>query len=345
MKTAIVIPVAEAEQIVGDERRLYDPSCALGMPAHITLVTPFAPPPISPEMVSELKRIVGAFSATNLRFEDIERFANTVYLKPEPGEFIIRLTEAIVSRWPQWMPYGGTHAHIVPHLTVADRIEDQRLLDNIAGLVRERLPIEARVHEAWLMETSADDIWRRRTPLPFENPQPPIIRSSRLRLSEFAMADAADVYNCITPAITAFMFWEPPSSFEEYKARREQTLLSANRNDFSFVVRRLDTRECLGIASLDGIDADAPELGLWLKETAHGNRYGTEIVRAVADWAARTLGKERFTYAVATENIPSRRIAESMGGQIVGTRTGQKYDSVVYHIAWPPQVRETGRHR
>ena len=84
----------------------------------------------------------------------------------------------------------------------------------------------------------------------------PIIQSSRLRLSEFAMADAADVYNCITPAITKYMFWEPPSPFEAYKARREQTLQSTDRNDHSFVIRRLDTMECLGIASLDGIDAD-----------------------------------------------------------------------------------------
>ena len=151
-----------------------------------------------------------------------------------------------------------------------------------------------------------------------------IIQSSRLCLSEFAMADATDVYNCITPAITKYMFWEPPPSFAAYKARREDTLRSTNRNDFSFVIRRLDTRECLGIASLDGIDADAPELGLWLKETAHGNRYGTKTVRAVADWAARTLGKERFTYAVATENIPSRRIAEPLSGEVVRTRTSPK---------------------
>lgn len=104
----------------------------------------------------------------------------------------------------------------------------------------------------------------------------PIIQSARLRLSEFEMTDAADVYNCITPAITKYMFWEPPSSFEAYEARREQTLRSTDRNDYSFVIRRLDTMECLGIASLDGIDADELELGLWLKETAHGNHYGTE---------------------------------------------------------------------
>ena len=167
-----------------------------------------------------------------------------------------------------------------------------------------------------------------------------IFQSSRLRLSEFAMADAADIYNCITPAISRYMFWDPPTSFEAYKARREQTLLSTDRNDFSFVIRRQDAMECLGIASLDGRDADAPELGVWLKESVHGNGYGTEAVRAVADWAARTLGKERFIYVAATENVPSRRIAGTLGGVVVGTRTSPKYDSVVYRITWPPAGRE-----
>ena len=150
-------------------------------------------------------------------------------------------------------------------------------------------------------------------------PANPLFEASRLRLTEFAMADAADVYNCITPAITKYAFREPPSCFVAYKARREETLRSTNRNNFSFVIRRLDTAECLGIASLDGLDADAPELGVWLKETAHGNGYGTEAVRAVADWAARTLSKKHFTYAAATENIPSRGIAEALGGGVVGT--------------------------
>jgi putative acetyltransferase len=122
--------------------------------------------------------------------------------------------------------------------------------------------------------------------LKIETDDRPTIDSPRLRLSEFAMVDAVDVYNCISPAITRYMFWEPPSSFEAYAARREATLRSTDRNDVSLVIRRIDTMECLGIASLDGIDADAPELGVWLKEGAHGKGYGSEAVRAVADWAS-----------------------------------------------------------
>ena len=148
------------------------------------------------------------------------------------------------------------------------------------------------------------------------------------------MTDADDVYACITPAITTFVFWELPQSFAAYKARREAVLRSANDTAYSFVVRRRDTMECLGIASLEDARAAAPELGIWLKETAHGVGYGSEAVRTVAEWASKTLRKQSFTYAVATQNVPSRRIAESLHGQIIGTRTSPKYDSVVYHIPW-----------
>ncbi len=148
------------------------------------------------------------------------------------------------------------------------------------------------------------------------------------------MTDAEDVFHCITPAITRFMFWQPPQSLAAYKARREETLRAADKAGFSFVIRRRDTMECLGIASLDGVAAPAPELGVWLKEAAHGAGYGGEAVRAVAGWAAETLGKQRFLYSVAIENVPSRRIAESLHGEIVATRTSPKYDSVVYEIRW-----------
>jgi RimJ/RimL family protein N-acetyltransferase len=152
------------------------------------------------------------------------------------------------------------------------------------------------------------------------------------------MSDADDVFDCITPAITRFMPWEPPQSLSEYKARRERMLLSKDQtkdqSKFSFVIRRLDTTECLGLAAIEDAGASSPELGIWLKERVHGYGYGREAVGAVAEWASKTLGKESFIYPVAVQNIPSRRIAESFGGEIIGRLTNPKYDSVVYKIPW-----------
>jgi len=158
------------------------------------------------------------------------------------------------------------------------------------------------------------------------------IETSRLKLTEFQMSDAEDVFGCITPAITKFLFWEVPASLSTYKERREQWLKTKEPGNFSFVVRRRDTKECLGIASLEEAGTDFPELGLWLKESSHGNGYGREAVIGVAGWAARILLKSSFRYTVAVENTPSRRIAEGLGGKIIATRSTLKYDSVVYRI-------------
>jgi RimJ/RimL family protein N-acetyltransferase len=156
------------------------------------------------------------------------------------------------------------------------------------------------------------------------------------------MSDADEVFNCITPAITRFMPWEPPQSLSEYKARRERMLLSKDQtldqtkdqSKFSFVIRRIDNMECLGLAALEDAGASSPELGIWLKERMHGHGYGREAVGAVAEWASKTLGKDSFIYPVAVHNIPSRRIAESFRSEIIGSRTNPKYDSVVYKIPW-----------
>jgi RimJ/RimL family protein N-acetyltransferase len=158
------------------------------------------------------------------------------------------------------------------------------------------------------------------------------IRSARLQLTPFKMADAGEVFECITPAIARFMRWEPPKSLNEYKAHREARLQANDQSVLSFVIRHSDTMECLGIAGLDEADQPTPELGIWLKEAAHGHGYGTEAIRAVAEWATKTLAKESFLYPVAVENVASRRIAEKLNGEIVGTRRNPKYESVVYEI-------------
>ena len=158
-----------------------------------------------------------------------------------------------------------------------------------------------------------------------------VILSSRLELSQFQMLDAPEVFACITPGIAKFMPWEPPS-WSEYVMRCEKRVQAQEPNKFSFVIRRLDGGECLGMASLEDADSVSPELGLWLKEGAHGQGFGREVVASLVEWGHASLGKQTFTYPVAVQNIASRRIAESLHGKIIGDRTNPKYDSVVYRI-------------
>jgi RimJ/RimL family protein N-acetyltransferase len=93
------------------------------------------------------------------------------------------------------------------------------------------------------------------------------------------------------------------------------------------------------MASLEDADSVSAELGLWLKESAHGQGFGLEVVatlvewgHATVEWGHATLGKASFIYPVAVQNTASRRIAEKLRGEIIGNRKNPKYKSVVYRI-------------
>src|SRR3984885_2786392 len=135
-----------------------------------------------------------------------------------------------------------------------------------------------------------------------------VIQSPRLQLSQFQMIDAREVFACITLAIARFMPWEPPS-WSEYVTRCEKRVQAPEPNKFSFVIRRLGNRECLGMASLEDADSVSPELGLWLKESAHGQGFGREVVAALVEWGHATLGKGSLIYPVPIKNTASSGMA------------------------------------
>ena len=49
----------------------------------------------------------------------VARFSATAYLAPEPSAPFIALTGALVTEFPQFPPFAGEFATIIPHLTVA----------------------------------------------------------------------------------------------------------------------------------------------------------------------------------------------------------------------------------
>ena len=121
-QSALGVTVLEAEPWVKDLRERYDPTAAVGVPAHITILFPF----ISPDLLtdSDLTKATETFQRFRpfeFKLEQVDRFPESLYLVPEPDESFISLTQAIVCEFPEYPPYGGKFPKIVPHLTVANR--------------------------------------------------------------------------------------------------------------------------------------------------------------------------------------------------------------------------------
>jgi RimJ/RimL family protein N-acetyltransferase len=155
-----------------------------------------------------------------------------------------------------------------------------------------------------------------------------VIQFPRSQLSQFQLMDAQEVFGCITTAIVRFTRWEPPS-WSEYVARCEKRVQAPGPNKFSFVIRRLDNRECLGMAGLEDADSVSPEIGLWLKKARTGKVLAGKSWPHLSSGTGNARQKE-VPFIRAVQNTASRRIAEKLYGEIIGNRTNPKYDSVVY---------------
>jgi RimJ/RimL family protein N-acetyltransferase len=115
--------------------------------------------------------------------------------------------------------------------------------------------------------------------------------------------------------------------------------------ELSLVVRRRLTDEFLGIVGLHNVGIPEPTVGIWIKQSAHRLGYGHDAITAVMRWAATEVGARALLYPVVEQNTPSRRLAESLGGAVIGARDLRKpggivFPEVIYRI---PAVRPGSR--
>jgi len=165
-ETALVVLVPEAEFFVKPFRDRFDPSAALGVPAHITLLYPFKPPDeIDEVLLAQLRDGFARFAPIVFALLSIRRFPGVLYLAPDPAEPFRALIRAITAWYPETPPYGGKWPDIIPHLSVAS-VAHQEELERIAAAFAQAsqgaLPIEVTTNNVSLLEKRSAR-WRVRT--------------------------------------------------------------------------------------------------------------------------------------------------------------------------------------
>jgi len=144
----LIVGVPEAGASVDQIRLQHVASAAQGVPAHITLLSPFADSDDVDERA--LSDLFAAFPAFDFVLDRVEQWDDgIVWLHPEPSEPFEELTVAICRRWPDYPPYGGTVTKIVPHLTLSERPIRVEL----------DLPIRSRADAVSLVEQGTDGGW------------------------------------------------------------------------------------------------------------------------------------------------------------------------------------------
>lgn len=95
------------------------------------------------------------------RFEGVERRDQMVWLVPSDQEPFLRLTAAVVARWPDHEPYGGVHEKLVAHLTLLETT-DGLALDQAMSAAIEMGPFDVPVEELQLIAEDTSGEWHPR---------------------------------------------------------------------------------------------------------------------------------------------------------------------------------------
>jgi len=169
------------------------------------------------------------------------------------------------------------------------------------------------------------------------------IDTERLTLTAITAEFTTAIFEHFTPEITRFMLPAPPTSItdtEEF-VRSAITALHTGE-DLHLTITDRSNAEFLGLCGLHTRNLERrPELGIWLKKTAHRNGYGLEAITALKHWADKHLIYEYVIYPVDRRNTASCRIPVALGGKVIGEKKetsmgGFELDELVYAIERVP---------
>jgi 2'-5' RNA ligase len=167
VETALAIVLDDAEPFDAVRRDFAVETFELGIPFHVTLLYPFAP---REELSDQLVRDVGAFFAEwpplEFALVRIAAWPDVVYAAPEPDAELRKLMGALFARFPQWPPYGGIHEEVIPHATLGEEVDAERVRPGVARRLAPHLPHRCQAQDVSLLEEYEPRRWRERERFP-----------------------------------------------------------------------------------------------------------------------------------------------------------------------------------
>lgn len=143
-QSVLSISVPEANGVCHYVRSRYNGEVPpVGVPAHITLLSPWMPPGrIDETVLAELATVFAGFPAFEFSL-DLGWFGHEVLLLvPNDPTPFIDMTKAIMRQWPEFKYYDGDYGDIEPHVTLAYGSESS--LSEVAAEIARQVPVRAR---------------------------------------------------------------------------------------------------------------------------------------------------------------------------------------------------------
>lgn len=161
----VAFPIPRAIEAI---RRDHVPVARLGVPPHVTILSPFmAAEDLDATVRRRLAHIAARCRAFDVELAAVRRFQDALYLAPAPAEPFRRLTTEVVAEFPGYPPYGEPSYRPedgVPHLTISMGGADA--FDSLATSASRYLPLVRRARILTVVGEDPDGRWRVRWRIP-----------------------------------------------------------------------------------------------------------------------------------------------------------------------------------
>jgi len=165
-----------------------------------------------------------------------------------------------------------------------------------------------------------------------------VILTNRLKLIPTCLDYAPEIFKEFTDNITIYMYPKSARKISETETFINTSIQEMeNGETLQVIILDKNTSEFLGHGGAKNLKTVTPELGIWIKKAAHGNKYGREAVAGLKHWVDENLKYKYIIYPADRRNVASRKIAESLGGILEDeykkiNASGNELDMVEYRI-------------
>jgi RimJ/RimL family protein N-acetyltransferase len=143
------------------------------------------------------------------------------------------------------------------------------------------------------------------------------INSPRLLLVPSTGQFSSDTFKEYTEEIARYMYQKPYESEESARKTLSEVFEKMKLGSIiSLTLLDKDSEEFIGRASLLEVDTETPEIGIWIKKSAHRKGYAREAIGVLIDWVDKNIDYKYLRYPVDKRNPRSAEIAKSLGGVI-----------------------------
>jgi 2'-5' RNA ligase superfamily len=149
----LLLITPNAESLVGLWRAEHDNAARFGIPAHVTVRTPFLP---SERWRDPAFSLLERFLPTDVTLARLENRPGALVIVVEPDDGLREITEAVGMSWPELPAHKGNRPDLAYHMTVV-RTANDRIRSEAAEAIAPYLPLRVTGTEMWASAGSLED--------------------------------------------------------------------------------------------------------------------------------------------------------------------------------------------